>query len=83
MGAPASLDLRARVVATYRDGGGTYAEIAERFAVGQASVSRWLRRFRESGGVEPRPHGGGQPRKIEAEHEKALQKLVEQHPDWT
>jgi transposase len=83
MGTPASLDLRRRVVDAYREGGATYAEVAERFAVGQASVSRWLNRFRASGGVEPRPHGGGQPRKIKAKDDRALEALVLAHPDWT
>lgn len=79
----ASLDLRRRVVAAYRRGGVTYDEVADRFAVSRASVSRWLRREREVGDVEPRPHGGGQPRRIQGDDEKFLRKLVEAHPDWT
>ena len=83
MPAPASLDLRRRVVETYRKGGLTYAEVAARFSVGVASVSRWLRLARKSGEPKPRPHGGGRVRLLGPEHEKALHKLVLAHPDWT
>ncbi|MBX3205997.1 MAG: transposase [Labilithrix sp.] len=78
-----SLDLRRRVVEAYERGGLTYAEVAERFSVGRASVSRWLRRKRESGDVAPLAHGGGQPRKITAKQERLVEKLVLAHPDWT
>lgn len=83
MPSAASRDLRLRVVAAYRAGEGTYEELAARFSVGMASVNRWLRRMRESGTVEPRPHGGGQQLRIQGEDEEFLRKLVERHPDWT
>jgi transposase len=83
MAASTSVDLRRRVVDAYRRGGCSYREIAERFAVGKASVSRWLRRFRETGQVAPLPHGGGMPRLIAAKNEKVLNQLVLAHPDWT
>jgi transposase len=83
MAASASRDLRRRVVAAYRRGGMTYEEVADRFAVGRASVSRWLRRERETGDVEPLPHGGGQPRRIDGKQEKIVERLVLEHPDWT
>ena len=83
MPAPSSRDLRKRVVETYRRGGISYRELARRFAVAEASVSRWLRRFRESGDVQPRAHRGGRKRLIGAKQEKQLEKLVLAHPDWT
>jgi transposase len=83
MGAAASLDLRRRVVEAYRRGEGNYGQIAARFAIGHASVSRWLRRERETGDVAPRPHGGGRTRRISPEQEKLVEGLVQAHPDWT
>jgi transposase len=71
------------VVEAYRRGGVTYAEVAARFAVGKASVSRWLRRKRETGDVKPRPHGGGYPRRISKEQELIVERLVQEHPDWS
>ena len=40
MPAPLSLDLRNRIVAAWENNEGTWDEIAERFAVGVASVDR-------------------------------------------
>jgi transposase len=83
MASATSLDLRRRVVEAYRRGGVTYAEVAARFAVGQASVSRWLRRARQTGDVKPLPHGGGYPRRISKEQEPIVERLVQEHPDWS
>lgn len=83
MPAPASEDLRQRVVRAYLQGGLTYRQVAERFSVGEASVSRWLRRKRESGSVSPRGHGGGRERKLGGEREPLVKRLVLEHPDWT
>lgn len=83
MVASISRDLRQRVVDTYKRGGLTYKEVGERFSVGAASVSRWLRLDRETGGIEPRPHGGGRQRLIGPNEDKVLERLVVGHPDWT
>jgi len=83
MGAHASIDLRKRVVDAYLAGGATYEEVAERFSVGRASVSRWLGIYRRTEGVEPRAHGGGMPPKVDAEGLRLLRQLVEQRPDAT
>jgi transposase len=40
-------------------GEGSYASIALRFGVGEASVKRWCWRYRSHGTVEPHPRGGG------------------------
>ena len=78
-----SLDLRKRIVAAYEAGEGTYLEIAQRFKVGEATVSRLLRRCREHGGVEPSPHAGGNPPHIAASQYGELEKLVAEKPDRT
>ena len=83
MAAPASLDLRRRVVEAYLAGEGTYAVLAERFAVGEASVDRWLRLYRETQGVVPRPHGGGKRPRLDDEGLQTLRALVEAQPDAT
>ncbi len=48
-----------RAVQAHEAGEGSYAAIAERFSVGEASVKRWVWRYRSHGTVEPRPRGGG------------------------
>lgn len=80
---PISIDLRKRIVAAYQRGEGTYAEIAQRFCVGEATVSRLLRREREDKTVAPRPHGGGRRRTLSVVEEKQLAKLVLAQPDKT
>lgn len=74
-----SLDLRKRIVQAYRSGrSGTYEETARMFGVGYATVSRILRRFRETGDVKPRPKGGNNPRRVDLDW---LRKHAESEPD--
>jgi transposase len=54
------LDLRSRVIAASQSGDhGSWEELAATFRIGRATVNRLIRRFRETGSVEPAPHGGG------------------------
>ena len=76
--------LRERIVSAYKRSKFTYAQIADLFDVGEASVSRLLRLDRESGGdLRPDAHGGGCPRRIPAEQFDALRVLVSEIPDAT
>lgn len=73
------LELRKRIVEAYSSGGsGSYEETAELFGVGRATVSRLLRRYRETGGVEPLPIGGNYPRQVDLQW---LRKHADEHPD--
>jgi len=76
-------ELRERAIQTYLAGGGTYEQVADRFCVGRATFNRWINRFRETGSVEPLPHGGGPPRKLDEEHRGQLLAAVEEKPDAT
>ena len=61
-----SIDLRRRVVEAYRAGrSGTYAFTAKMFGIGEATVSRLLRRYRETGDVQYKPKGGNNPRRVD------------------
>jgi len=63
-----SIDLRRRLVAAYRSKkSGTYATTAALFGVGEATVSRNLRRHRETGDVVYKPKGGNNPRRVDLE----------------
>ena len=61
-----SVELRDRVVRAYEAGEGTHAEIAERFALGEATVKRWVWLQRKKGDVSPMRKGGGTPSEISA-----------------
>jgi transposase len=77
---PLSLDLRKRIVEAVEDGA-TYEEAARRFGVGEASVSRFMRRWREAGSLEPNPMGGRRFGITDEESLALLRKLVEEKPD--
>lgn len=80
---PLSVDLRQRIIQAWQKEKARVPELAERFSVGTATVKRLIRRFRETGSIEPRPHGGGQRPKIPAEKLPQVQRLLEANPDWS
>ena len=78
-----SMDLRERVVAACDRGEGTREEIAKRFRVGVAWVYRLLQRRRETGSIEPKPHGGGQKPAFDPPAAERLRQAVADRPDAT
>ena len=54
---PYSQDLRQRVLDTVRRGEGSLRQIARRFLVSVSFVTRLLRTHRDTGALEPKPHG--------------------------
>jgi len=76
MGEPHPIELRERVVKAYESGEGAYHVVAAMFSLGEATVKRWVWRFRERGSVLPTPKGGGTPSTISAsEIESILERL--------
>jgi transposase len=76
-----SPDLRHRIVAAYERGEGSQRQIAERFAVGEATVERLVRLKRETGTLDPKPHAGGwTPALTEADRPNLLA-AFEREPD--
>jgi transposase len=57
------LDLRTRIIEAWQAEKLLVPELASRFKVGTATVKRFIRRFRETGSVEPLPHGGASARR--------------------
>ena len=78
-----STDLRKRAVAEYLRGGMTYADVAEQFSIGVATINRWIRLHRETGDITPRPRGGGARPKLDEACFTLLSQLVSQQPDST
>ena len=76
MPAPYSVDLRKRVVKAYLSGHGTYIEVAARFAIGSATVIRWVARQRKVGSVDPDPMGGDRHSKFDEASEARLAAMV-------
>jgi transposase len=76
-----SVDLRMRVVRAFEAREGSYDELARRFAVGRATVNRWLRLKRETGDIRRRPRGGGHPFLLGEEHLRMFRAIVMAKPD--
>src|SRR5207253_10238070 len=69
-----SLDLRERIVALVEAGEHSLRELAELFAVDLSTIARLLQRYRNTGSVAAKPHGGGMPPKLDA---RAVVRLLE------
>ena len=78
---PYSKDLRLRALAAF-DGGMPREEIARTFSVSVPTIKRWLRRRRETGGVEPKAIPG-RPSLKGAALAGWLPKHLQRNPDLT
>lgn len=78
-----SVDLRERVVSAYEKGGGTLAEIAAQFSVGQTFVKKMLRQKRETGSLERLPQRAGVKKKLSDSQRQWLAQQVKAVPDIT
>lgn len=59
MANPYDMALRARAVAAYEGGEGSYVELAAVFTLDPRTLERWVARLRATGSVAPRAKGGG------------------------
>lgn len=80
---PYSRDLRLRIVHAYEHREGSMRQLAARFRVSLSCVRDLLTRYRSTGDVAPKPHGGGSPGKLGAAGRDALRALVQATPDAT
>jgi transposase len=71
-----SIDLRQRVVAAYDAREGTQEQVAARFAVSVSWVRKILRQRRDTGSIEPKPHGGGHAPAFDVPAESRLRQAV-------
>jgi len=78
-----SNDLRERIVAAVERGEHSQREIAALFGVDLATVVRLLQRYRQTGSIQPKPHGGVPARTLDDQAEARLLELVRQQPDAT
>lgn len=81
MPAPLSVDLRQRIVAAYEAKEGSQRQLAERFKVSLSFIRDLKRHQRQTGTIEPKPHGGGATAKLTKEHLPIVEALVKAQPD--
>jgi transposase len=80
---PYHTDLRKRIVDAYRKAEGSVRELAVRFKVAPRTVQNYLNLERETGSVEPRPHGGGAAPKLDDAGMREVRAVVEEKNDRT
>jgi transposase len=78
-----SLDLRQRILDAVQRGEGTLRELAQFFGVDLSTIVRLLRRHRQTGSVQPKPHAGGPTPCLDKAATNKLLRLVRKQPDAT
>ena len=78
-----STDLRQRVVAACDAYDGTREQIAARFSVSVSWVRKVLRQRRDTGTIDPKPHGGGREPAFDAAADARLREAVRADDDAT
>jgi putative transposase len=77
---PYPRELRERAVRAYESRTETYEEVAARFAIGPATLLRWVQRQRETGTLDPLVKAGGWASPVDL---GVLHRLVSERPDHT
>lgn len=78
-----SLDLREKIVEAHLHQEGSIRHLAKRFKVSVRFVWGLIHRFRSTGNCAPKPHGGGNPPRIDASQYEAVTRVVKHYPDAT
>ena len=78
-----SLDLTQKVFGAWQNGEGSQAQIARRFDVSISFVRDLSRRYRQSGSVAAKAHGGGRAPGADAATCRQIERLVAAHNDHT
>lgn len=80
---PISIDLRKKIVDTYLKEKTSIRKVAEQFSVSFSTVWLLLQQYRKTGNVNPKPHGGGQPAKLDVVDSLVIADILRQQPDLT
>jgi transposase len=78
-----SNDLRERIIAAVERGDHSLRQLAHLFCVSLSCIVRLLQHRRRTGSVQPKPHAGVPPHKLDAAAEERLLDLVRDQPDAT
>ena len=81
MPAPLSIDIRQRIIAAYEAKEGSQRQLSKRFKVSLSFIRDLMRHYRETGTVQPKPHGGGAVAQLGKEQLPIIEALVTAQPD--
>ncbi|WP_246163648.1 MULTISPECIES: helix-turn-helix domain-containing protein [Brasilonema] len=76
-----STDLRKKVIDAYKNQEGSQRNLAKRFSVSLTFIQKLLKQYRNTGTVEPKPHGGGNTAKLSSEQMVLVAALIEEDND--
>lgn len=76
-----SLDLREKILLAWKNKENTQRGLAERFKVSLSFISNFLRRYKETNEISPRPQGGDRRSKIKGKDEEFLKTMVAEQSD--
>lgn len=77
-----SLDLRQKIVETYKNQEGSVREVATRFKVARSFVQKLLKQERQYQTIAPLPHAGGPVAKL-TDHLNIIQQILVEKNDVT
>ena len=80
---PYSQDFRTKIIENQQKTNESIQQIANRFGVSYSFVGSLLKRYEAYSSVEPKPHGGGKPPKINSQQIEILSQLIEEDNDAT
>jgi transposase len=78
---PISIDLRKRIVEVYEEGQVSYVTVAERFRISAGSVKNFVKQWRATGRLEPKPAANGKTFLIDATGEEMVRGLIQGKTD--
>ena len=77
------IELRERILAARTKDVQSLGAIAERFRIPKSTVQGIIERYRSSGTVEPKPHGGGRRSAFSSKQLRQLKRRLLKQPDAT
>ena len=77
-----SVDLRQKILETYKNKEGSIRQVSVRFKVSRSFVQKLLKQHQQIGSLAPLPHGGGTPPKL-IDYVPTIKKLLEEKNDAT
>ena len=78
-----SLDLRRKILDTYKTGGISQRQLAKRFCVTLGFIEKLLKQYRETGSIAPKIRTKQTPPKLNEQQLNVLFEIVEAHNDAT
>ncbi|MEH2156984.1 helix-turn-helix domain-containing protein [Nostoc sp.] len=67
-----SIDLRQKILSAWQNKEGTQRDLAKRFKVSLSFIRDFLRRYRETAEIAPKPQGGDRRSKVKGKDQEFL-----------